>query len=52
MKEQVVRIRIDPEMFKQYKIICVEKGLSVPKQTHELIRHFVEMLKKNKEYVK
>lgn len=43
MKERVVRIRIPEHLFKRYKLICVKKDLSIPKQTAEIIRKFVEV---------
>jgi hypothetical protein len=52
MKEKVVRIRIPEEVYKRYKILCVQKDLSIPRQTEALITHFVEMLTQNKEYIK
>lgn len=42
MEQRELRVRIHPHLLKRYKLICVEKDLSVPKQTAELIRHFVE----------
>lgn len=47
MKERVVRIRIHPHLFKRYQIICLQKDLSIPKQTTELVRKFVEMQEEN-----
>lgn len=48
MKERIVRIRIPEVLFKKFKIVCAEKDLSIPKQTAELIRKFVEIMKVNK----
>lgn len=44
VKEKIIRIRIPPHLYKRYKIICAQKELSIPKQTAELIRKFVEIL--------
>lgn len=43
-----IRIRIPKELLKSYKVICVEKDLSLPKQTAELIRKFVEIQEETK----
>ncbi len=48
MDEKIVRMRIHPVLYKKYKVICAEKDLSVPKQTAELIRKFVEIDEANK----
>ncbi len=48
MKERVVRMRIPEFLFKKFKVICVEKDLSLPKQTAELIRKFIEVDETNK----
>lgn len=47
MEERVVRMRIHPHLYKRYKIICTEKGLSLPRQTAELIRKFVDIQEEN-----
>lgn len=52
MLEKVVRIRVPEVLFKKYKIICVEKDLSMPKQTAQLIRKFVEIDEENKRLMK
>lgn len=41
-------MRVHPILYKKYKAICVEKDLSMPKQTAELIRKFVEIDEMNK----
>lgn len=48
MDEKIVRMRIHPVLYKKYKVICAEKDLSMPKQTAELIRKFVEVDEANK----
>lgn len=48
MKERMVRMRVPEILYKKYKIICVEKDLSMPKQTTQLIRKFVEIDEANK----
>ena len=40
-----VRMSITPELYREYKIICVKYDLSMPKQTAKLIKGFVEMHK-------
>lgn len=52
MKERVVRIRVHEHLFKRYKLICVEKDLSLPKQTAELIRKFVDVQEENDRLMK
>jgi len=47
-KERIVRMRIPEFIYKKYKIICAEKDLSLPKQTAELIRKFIEIDEVNK----
>lgn len=43
MKEKIIRIRVHEHLLKRYKMICVQKDLSIPKQTAELIRKFVDI---------
>ncbi len=45
MKEHTVRI--SDKIYKRYKLICVEKDLSVPKQTEAIILAFVETQEEN-----
>lgn len=45
------RIRIPDELYKRYKIICTELDLSIPKQSAELIRQFVEIQEENKKRI-
>lgn len=52
MLERIIRMKIRPELYKKYKIICVEKDLSMPKQTAELIRKFVEVHEENERLLK
>ena len=52
MEERVVRIRIHPHLFRRFKIICAENDLSIPKQTMELIRKFVDIQEENSRLVK
>lgn len=44
MIEKFVRFRIPEHLYKRYRVICIKKDLSMPKQTAELIRQFVENL--------
>lgn len=46
-QECIVRIKIPPHLYKRYKIVCAQNDLSIPKQTAELIRKFVEMQEEN-----
>lgn len=47
MQERIIRMRIPEILYKKYKMICVEKDLSIPKQTAQLIRKFVEIDEEN-----
>lgn len=51
MDERMVRMRIHPILYKRYKLICVKNNLSMPKQTAELIRKFVEIQESNDKLV-
>lgn len=48
MTEKMVRMRIHESLYKKYRIICIDKGLSMPKQTAQLIRKFIEIDEENK----
>lgn len=48
MKERIVRIRVPEVLYKKYKVACAEKDLSLPKQTAELIRKFIETMEHNR----
>ncbi len=52
MKERVVRIRIPEVLYKKYKLLCVEKDLSIPKQTAQLLRNFLEIQENNENLMK
>jgi hypothetical protein len=42
-----LRIRSSENLIYQYKIFCMKHKLSVPKQTMELIRKFLEIQEEN-----
>jgi hypothetical protein len=48
---KIYRVYIDDELYKKYKHICVEKDLSMPKQTSELIRQFVNIQEENEKRI-
>jgi hypothetical protein len=50
-EEKVARIRIHPHLYKRYKILCAKNDLSIPKQTAELIRKFVEVQEENERLI-
>jgi len=52
MDYKELRFKISAELFKKFKLICVEKDLSLPKQTSELLRKFVEIDEQNKKLIK
>lgn len=51
MKYHDMRFQIPEELYKRYKILCVQKDLSIPKQTRELIRKFVEIHEENEKRI-
>ena len=52
MEEKVIRMRIHPHLYKRYKVICAKRDLSLPKQTAELIRKFVEVQEENDKLIR
>lgn len=48
MTEKMVRMRVPENLYKKYRIVCIDRGLSMPKQTAQLIRKFVEIDEENK----
>jgi hypothetical protein len=51
-KEKEMRFRIDYDIFKKYRVLCTKLDLSVPKQTAQLISHFVSIQTENLEKIK
>lgn len=47
MKQTWLRIRVNSDLIKRYKKICIDNDLSIPKQTSQLIKHFVEIQEEN-----
>jgi hypothetical protein len=47
-----LRLMILEDTFKRYKIYCVEHDISLPKQTAELIRKFLEIQEENAAKIK
>lgn len=43
LPKRIVRMVMPEVLYKKYKLICVQRDLSMPKQTQELIRKFVEI---------
>ncbi len=52
MKEVVVRFRIPESLVRRYRIACLKKGLTGPKQLAQLIANFVESFEVNEPYIK
>lgn len=48
MTERIVRIRIPDEVYKKFKIMCVENDLSITKQTAQIIIGFINIQEENK----
>jgi len=46
-KYKMVGLRIPENIWKEYKKLCVDLGLSLPKQTSEIIKDFVRIQKIN-----
>ena len=49
MKYHEMRVRIPNDVYKNYKLICVELDLSIPKQLTALISEFVMVQLENKQ---
>jgi len=52
VKDKVLHLRIPAAILKKYRMLCLEKELSIPKQTAQLIESFCKTLEMNKEYIK
>ncbi len=52
MENKEMRFLLPEPIWKRYKILCVELDISLPKQTAELIRHFVEVHEHNLNSIK
>ena len=47
MKE--IRMQVADDLYREYKIYCVENSLSIAKQTSALIQEFLKLMKANQE---
>jgi len=47
MSEKIIRIRMDDEVFKRFKVLCAEMDLSIPQQTKKLIEQFIKVQSEN-----
>lgn len=47
-----LRIKMHPELHREFQLICIENRLSMVKQFNELVRKFVEIQKQNLESMK
>jgi len=47
MKEKVLRIVLDEDVYRRFKMLCVKKDLSFTKQTNAIIKNFVEIQEYN-----
>lgn len=47
MKESMVRFRIPEHLYVKYKIFCLQRKLSVAKQSASLIKNFIEIQEDN-----
>jgi hypothetical protein len=48
MKFKQLRVNIPADIYKKYRLICLEKDLSMPKQTTQLLKSFVEAQEETK----
>lgn len=47
-----LRARIPADIYKRFKVLCVKLDLSMPKQTAEIVKKFVEVQEDNQEKLK
>jgi len=47
MKDKMLHLRVPEDLLKKYKILCIQKNLSLPKQTTQLIESFCKTLEMN-----
>lgn len=47
MKERMVRVRLSDELYKRFKLICVNKDLSITKQFGQVVQGFIEIQEEN-----
>lgn len=47
MAEKVIRIRIEDDVLRRFKVLCVEMDLSIPQQTKKLIEQFIKVQSEN-----
>ena len=43
-----IRVRISSDLYKRFKVHCVESDISIPKQMTEFVRKFMEVQEENK----
>lgn len=51
MTYKFVRVRMPTEVWKKFKMHCIEMDVSIPKQMTELARKFVEIQDQNKKLI-
>ena len=51
MAETYVRVRVPKEVYKKFKMHCIDMNVSVPKQMTEFVRKFVEVQDQNKNLI-
>jgi predicted transcriptional regulator YheO len=47
MKERMVRVRLSDELYKKFKMICVNKDLSITKQIGQIVEGFIKIQEEN-----
>ena len=50
--DKSVRITLNDEIYKKYKIFCVQNDISIIRQTEDLIKNFIDIQHHNKELLK
>lgn len=51
MKDKMIHIRLPEEILKRFKILCIEKDLSIPKMTTQIIESFCDTMDQNKNFI-
>ena len=52
MIERELRVRMPEELVRKYKAACLDKNLSLAKQTMQLVKTFLQTYEHNRKYIK
>ena len=47
MAKLELRVQIQEDIYLRYRVFCIKHRLSIPKQTQELLRKFLEVQEEN-----